>query len=103
MLGALRRQAAWIGTATGNDPSRIKAGYFVRNGVNGTAFVNYSDLAFTAPLAIDAMTVGSAGQNWLNELWASITGGDFGRTEDYYGDSIRLQVMLTLAGDWWTP
>lgn len=103
MLAALRRQAVWISAATGNDPSRVKAGYFVRNGVNGKAFTNYSDLAFTAPFAVNAMTAGSAGQNWLNSLWTSITGGDFGRTENYYGDSIRLQVMLTLAGDWWPP
>ena len=103
MLAALRKQASWIRTKTLGDPSRIKAGYIVRNGVNGTNFVNFSDLPFTAPFAVNAMTGGSAGQTWLNSLWTSITGGDFAETEDYYGDSIRLQVLLTLAGDWWQP
>lgn len=103
MLAALRKQAAWIRVKTFGDPSRIKAGYIVRNGVNGASFVNFSDLAFTAPFAVNAMTGGSAGQVWLNKLWTSITGGGFAVTEDYYGDSIRLQVLLTLAGDWWQP
>jgi hypothetical protein len=33
----------------------------------------------------------------------SIAGGDYGLKNDYYGDTIRLQVMLTVAGDWWAP
>lgn len=103
MLAPLRRQTAWIRAKTSGDPSRIKAGYFVRNGVNGQAFVNFSDLPFTAPFAVVAMLGGPAGQAWLNSLWDSITGGDFAITTDYYGDSIRLQVMLTVSGNWWRP
>jgi len=103
MLPALRKQTKWIQAATNGRPSRIKAGYYVRNGPNGTSYVNYSDLPFTAPFAVNAMTAGTAGQAWLNRLWTSITGGSFSKTEDYYGDSIRLQVMLTVAGDWWAP
>ena len=103
MLPALKKQASWISAITLGNPARIKAGYYVRNGVNGKNFVSYSDLAFTAPFAVNAMTAGAAGQAWLNKLWTSITGGDFGLTNDYYGDTIRLQVLLTLAGDWWAP
>ena len=103
MLAALRKQASWIRGATAGDPSRIKAGYYVLNGTNGTSYVNYSDLPFTAPFAVNAMTGGSAAQAWLNSLWTSITGGEFSQKTDYYGDSIRLQVMLTVAGDWWSP
>jgi endo-1,4-beta-D-glucanase Y len=103
MLPALRKQASWIRQTTSGDPSRIKAGYYVLNGPNGQNFVNYSDLPFTAPFVVNAMTGGKAGQAWLNALWTSITGGDFNKKTDYYGDTIRLQVMLTVAGDWWAP
>ncbi len=103
MLAPLRRQAAWIKAITSGDPSRIKAGYYVANGVNGRPFVNYSDLPFTAPFAVVAMLGGTKGQGFLNKLWDSITGGDFGMTTDYYGDSIRLQVLLTVSGNWWSP
>jgi endo-1,4-beta-D-glucanase Y len=102
MLAVLRRQANWIRLKTSGDPSRIKAGYYVRNGTNGEAFVRYSDIPFTAPFAVVAMLGGAKGQGWLNALWDSITGSDFGITTDYYGDSIRMQVLLTVSGNWWT-
>ena len=100
---ALRRQNSWIRKTTSGDPSRIKAGYYVGNGTNGQAFVNYSDLPFTAPFAVTAMLGGARQQGWLNAMWDSITGGDFGPTTEYYGDSIRLQVLLTVSGNWWSP
>jgi hypothetical protein len=103
LLPALQKQASWIKGTTSGNPSRIKAGYYVLNGTNGASFARFSDLAFTAPFAVNAMTAGNTGQTWLNSLWTSITGGDFGKTTDYYGDSIRLQVLLTVAGNWWTP
>ena len=46
---------------------------------------------------------GGAAQGWLNDLWASINGGDYGPVRDYYGDAIRMQVMLTVSGNWWSP
>ena len=49
------------------------------------------------------MLGGAASQDWLNRLWTSITGGNYSLKEEYYGDAIRLQVMLTVAGDWWQP
>ena len=103
ILAALQAQAAWIRTKAPGRPTRIKAGYFVRNGRNGKPFVTYHDLPFTAPFTVNAMVGGAAGQTWLNRLWRSIAGGDYGIQWDYFGDSIRLQVMLTVAGDWWQP
>lgn len=103
MMAALGQQNAWIRQATGGDPSRIKAGYYVLNGPNGTAFKNYSDLPFRAPFAVVAMLGGAPGQEWLNALWDSITGEDFALTTDYFGDSIRLQVLITVSGNWWAP
>lgn len=103
MLAPLQKQASWIRSVTGGTPVNIRAGYYVRNGANGKNFVSYDDLAFTAPFAVSAMLGGPAAQTWLNRLWSSITGGDYGRKVDYYGDTIRLQVMLTVASNWWSP
>lgn len=103
MLAALRKQAAWIRTKTKAIPTNIRAGYFVRNGPNGESYVKFDDLAFTAPFAVNAMTGGVQAQAWLNRLWTSIAGGDYALKTDYYGDTIRLQVMLAVAGDWWAP
>jgi endo-1,4-beta-D-glucanase Y len=103
MLPALRREANWISTRTAGHPSRIKAGYYVLNGINGTNFVSYTDLAFVAPMAVAAMAGGPSAQGWLNALWTSITGGDFGPVNDYFGDTIRTQALIVLAGDWWAP
>ncbi len=103
MLGALQTQASWIASAAGNKPTGIRAGYYVRNGKNGKTFVGYDDLAFTAPFAVNAMVGGAAAQDWLDKLWISITGGDYGPVVDYFGDTIRLQVLITVSGNWWVP
>jgi hypothetical protein len=104
MVAALRKEARWIQTVTAGVPTNIRAGYFVRNGVNGKPFVDFDDLPFTAPMAVVAMLGGSGSQAWLNRLWRSITAGeDYPARTSYYGDTLRLQVMLTVAGDWWQP
>jgi len=103
MLAAEQKTASWIKGTTGGVPNRIRAGYYIRNGTNGKSYVSYDDLAFTGPMAVDAMLGGSAGQGWLNSLWTSITGGDYGTTTDYYGDTLRMQVLIVVSGNWWTP
>jgi hypothetical protein len=84
-------------------PTNLDAGYYVLNGPNGNNFRNYHDLPFTAPMAVNAMLGGAASQTWLNSLWTSINGGDYGNVNGYYGDAIRLQVMITVSGNWWRP
>jgi endo-1,4-beta-D-glucanase Y len=103
MLSAEQKTASWIRGKTGGTPTNVRAGYYIKNGTNGTAYVSYDDLAFTAPMAVNAMLGGSSAQGWLNSLWTSITGGDYGTTNDYYGDTIRMQVLITVSGNWWTP
>ena len=95
------KMANWISRTTDKQPRNIKAGYWVTNGPNGNTFGNYNDLAFTAPFAVNAM-LGNDPQ-WLNRLWTSITGSDFGLTQGYYADAIRLQVLLVVSGNWWLP
>jgi hypothetical protein len=103
VLAAQKQQAMWIRTLTGGVPNKIRAGYFVLNGVNGEAYVHYDDLAFTAPMAVNAMLGGAEGQAWMNSLWDSLTGGDYPPVVDYYGDSLRLLSLLVVSGNWWQP
>ncbi|MFN8125975.1 MAG: glycosyl hydrolase family 8 [Candidatus Nanopelagicales bacterium] len=103
LLASQLKTNTWIRGATGGTPTKVRAGYYVKNGTNGKAYVSYDDLAFTAPMAVNAMLGGSSGQTWLNNLWTSITGGNYGSKTDYYGDTIRLQVLLVVSGNWWAP
>jgi endo-1,4-beta-D-glucanase Y len=103
LLAQQQKQASWIRTKTGGISTNIMAGYYVKNGINGNAYESYDDLCFTVPFAVNAMLGGSAGQAWLNVLWTSIAGEDYGATTDYYGDAIRLQAMIVVSGNWWLP
>ncbi|MBT9598119.1 MAG: beta-glucanase [Vitreoscilla sp.] len=103
LLASQQQTASWIQAKTSGVPTQIKAGYYITNGPNGDAFRKYDDLPFTAPMAVNAMLGGPGAQGWLNSLWTSISGGDYGPVVDYYGDAIRLQVMLTVSGNWWSP
>jgi endo-1,4-beta-D-glucanase Y len=103
MLDAQRKTTSWIQSATGAATRKIRAGYYIENGPNGTPFVSYRDLAFTAPMTINAMIGGSASQSWLNSLWTALNGGDFKPVNNYYGDSLRMQVLIVASGNWWTP
>lgn len=97
----LRAQARWFRRAHDGAPSRIRAGYYVRNGPNGRPFANYSDLAFTAPAAVVAMLGGERGQRWMDRMWRAITSG---RTvTSYYADSLRLMALLVVSRNWWQP
>jgi hypothetical protein len=103
MLASQQRTATWIAGATGGVPNRIRAGYYITQGAHGSTYADYDDLPFTAPMAVNAMLGGPASQAWLNSLWTSITGGDYPATVDYYGDTIRMQVLMTVSGNWWAP
>lgn len=103
LLASQRQTASWIRQQAGGVPTNIDAGYYVANGPNGQPFRSYHDLSFTAPMAVNAMLGGAPAQGWLNALWTSIDGGDYGEVTGYYGDAIRLQVMLTVSGNWWAP
>jgi endo-1,4-beta-D-glucanase Y len=103
ILAVQQEQARWIRTVTGGLPTQIRAGYFVLNGRNGEPFVSYDDLAFTAPMAVNAMLGGPEGQLWMNRLWDSLTGGDYPPVVDYYGDTLRLMALLVVSGNWWAP
>jgi endo-1,4-beta-D-glucanase Y len=92
---AAARVSRWIRGTTRGRPSRVRAGYSLR----GRALVDYGSMAFTAPFAVAAMS-DPGGQAWLDALWAAMASGS---SEGYYADSIRLQSMLVVSGNWWAP
>lgn len=88
----LEKLNEWIIEAAQGDPSLIKAGY----SLDGEALVSYSDIAFVAPFAASA-AIDEENQEWLNGLWKEMT-ENLGPDEagNYYSDTIRLLVMLSI-------
>lgn len=90
------RISAWVRSATGGDPHRLRAGYALGGApLKGSA---YFTSFFAAPLGVAAM-VDPGGQGWLDALYESI------RTthEDYFEDSVTLQCLLIMTGNFWQP
>lgn len=91
---------AWIISATSNDPHHIHSGYYL----NGTPLPksDYEDLSFIAPFGVSAM-VNAANQSWLNSLWSYIIGVTNLKRDGYYGNTIKMQCMIIMSGNWWAP
>ena len=101
LAGDTRAQAAllpintWLRSATDGDPHKVMGGYKL----DGTAAVDYYEPAFAAPFGVGAM-VSAANQNWLNAAWDRITDGT---SDGYYSDTLRMQALIVMSGNWWTP
>jgi len=94
---ALERMAAWIESAVNGDPAAVAPGYLL----DGTPIPDrpYTSLAFTAPLVAAAMVSGEH-QEFLDAGWEFLAAEDEGA---YFGDTLKLLVMLLLSGNWWPP
>ncbi|HUM48544.1 MAG TPA: glycosyl hydrolase family 8, partial [Chitinophagales bacterium] len=90
---------SWIKPKTSNNVNNIRSGYYL-NG-NNLPGNNYQDLSFIAPFAVSAM-VNSTNQTWLNDLWSNIKAVKINR-DGYYGNTIKMQAMIVLSGNWWAP
>ena len=90
----------WIRTTTGNNPANIRSGYYL-NG-NNLPGNNYQDLCFVAPFGVGAMT-NTANQTWLNKLWDNITSVTDLTRDGYYGNTIKMQCLIIMSGNWWAP
>jgi len=98
-IAAVRRMTAWIRKATGDDPGAIAESYKL----DGTVLDPAMNLAFVAPFTVAAMNVPAdvpGAQAWLDALWNKLVAAPL---QGYYPDSIKLQVMLAVSGDWWSP
>lgn len=90
---------SWVIKSTGGDPSKIMAGYEL----NGVSTENYQDLAFTAPFLMAAQCRKAENreeEQWENALFDSVAAW---RPDVYYGDTIKLMVLIGIGGDWWSP
>ncbi len=89
----------WVQRSSGGKPSNINAGYKLDGSEISEEEKNV--MAFVAPFAVSAM-VDSSNQEWLNTLWNHMISSPTNEG-DYFGNSIRLLVMITVSGNWWTP
>jgi endo-1,4-beta-D-glucanase Y len=94
-LKVLQPINTWLRAATGGDPHRIYGGYKL----DGTPTVNYYEPAFAAPFGVGAM-VGAENQKWLNAVWDQLASSPSNR---YYGDTLRMQALIVMSGNWWSP
>jgi endo-1,4-beta-D-glucanase Y len=91
---AARKITRWFRSTTGGDPGTVRSGYTL----TGRPLGEEADNAFWAPLAVAAMADPQAGP-WLDELWNMLAENTVD-SEEYYGATIQLQVMLVVTGNW---
>lgn len=88
--------ARFFRKASNDKPDAIRAGYTFEG--KPLKDSNYFTSFFVAPAGVAAM-VDAANQNWLNAVYDSV------RThhEDYYEDSVTLQCLLVMTGNFFDP
>lgn len=67
--------------------------------LGGTAFVNYSDMTFIAPLIV-ASAVDPQNQDFLDAGWRYMVNNP---ANNYFSESITLLSLFTISGNWWAP
>ena len=55
-------------------------------------------MAFVSKFAVSA-SIEATNQSWLDALWADMTRRTV-KNEDYYGNTLKLLAMITIAGHW---
>jgi endo-1,4-beta-D-glucanase Y len=98
-IAAVRRMTQWIRVATADDPGRIAESYKL----DGTVLDPTMSMAFAAPFAVAAMSASAetpGSQGWVDALWDQMIATE---PQGYYPDSIKLQAMITMGGNWWSP
>ncbi|MFJ8431296.1 glycosyl hydrolase family 8 [Kitasatospora sp. NPDC094019] len=96
-LASARKLNSWIKAKTGGNAGSVANGYHL----NGSAFDTGSDMAFTAPFVVTAMT-DPGSQTWLDALWSKLVATPISPST-YYGGSVQLQSMIVASGNYWVP
>jgi hypothetical protein len=91
-----RTMSRWIAGATGGDPRAIRSGYRLDGTPSPNS--NYFSTFFAAPFGVAAMLDGRQ-QGWLNAIYDAVRDVQ----QDYYEDSVTLQCLLVMTGNWWDP
>jgi len=86
--------------STKGNVANMHSGYYL----NGKPLpeTDYQDECFLAPFTI-AATSNAKYQTWLNTCYASLTSQGVAKNHGYYNNTIKMLVMLAVAGDYWTP
>jgi endo-1,4-beta-D-glucanase Y len=90
------KMAAFFKQATGGDPSKIRSGY----ALNGKPTKNsdFFTTFFVSPVGVAAM-LDPGHQDFLNAIYDRVRATH----EDYYEDSVTLQCLLVMSGNFWDP
>ncbi|MDQ7862202.1 glycosyl hydrolase family 8 [Peribacillus frigoritolerans] len=95
-LPQLKKMNDWIKAETDGNPENIQSGYTL----SGKAVEEGNSTSFVAPFMVSAM-VDSSNQQWINRLWnRTIQEQD---DDDYFANTIKLQTMIVVSGNWWAP
>jgi endoglucanase len=86
--------AQWNYTKCGGTVANIKAGW----NLAGTTIGNYWTSFFVAPFAVATM-FDSSKQAFLNSMYAAL----YNYYEGPFEDSINLQALITISGNFWDP
>lgn len=91
----VKKMADWVLGETGGDPHGIKPGYNLDG--SPIASRNYFSTFFAAPFGVAAMVAGQ--QEWLNAIYDAVRLEEQG----YYADTVTLQCLIVMTGNYWAP
>ncbi|WP_163508279.1 glycosyl hydrolase family 8 [Fodinicola acaciae] len=92
-----RKLNSWIKSKTSGNANSIQTGYKLSGSVSESG----SDMAYTAPFAVAALT-DAGSQAWLDALWHKLATTSIDSSL-YYGGSVQLQSMIVVSGNYWVP
>lgn len=95
-LPQLKKMNEWIRAETEGDPNNIQSGYTL----SGKTVEEGNSTSFVAPLMVSAM-IDSSNQQWINDLWDRTIQSK--EDDDYFANTIKLQAMIVVSGNWWAP
>ena len=99
ILSEMRRMNGWIQGSSGGNASHIYPGY----SLGGTALdTSYTDDSFTTPFGVVAL-IDSTNQAWANTMWTWIAARGINTGDGYFGNSITMQSIILISGNWWKP
>ncbi|HEU0116865.1 MAG TPA: glycosyl hydrolase family 8 [Thermomicrobiales bacterium] len=90
------QMSRWIAGAAHGDPRAIRSGYQLDGTPSPNS--NYFSTFFVAPFGVAAM-LDERAQAWLNAIYDAVRDVQ----QDYYEDSVTLQCLLAMTGNWWDP
>jgi endoglucanase len=82
----------WLRQATGDDPTRVRAGYRL----DGTPIGLYFSTLFVAPFGVAAM-LEPPGDGWLENIYESVRQ----QRQNYFEDSVSLLCLIVMTGNHW--